>query len=199
MGSRCVRWPVSRVLSTAEADRWPFLWDAGCPAPRATHPDGDPETDQVPSLFGLAPGGACHAAPVARSAVRSYRTVSTLPDLWGLRRCHFCGAGPGVAPGGCYPSPCLRGARTFLPAAEAGGAAIRPSDAFRSYGIFRGRATLARIFDLFERTRCPLLNAAGNCPRPIRNAFAARALSALQPAGAAQWDGTEEATSPRSW
>ena len=31
------------------------------------------------SLFGLAPGGVCRAVPVARSAVRSYRTLSPLP------------------------------------------------------------------------------------------------------------------------
>jgi len=33
----------------------------------------------MPPLFGLAPGGVCLAAAVTRSAVRSYRTVSTLP------------------------------------------------------------------------------------------------------------------------
>jgi hypothetical protein len=33
------------------------------------------------SLLGLAPGGACHAADVTAGAVRSYRTVSTLPVL----------------------------------------------------------------------------------------------------------------------
>src|SRR6185437_597202 len=33
----------------------------------------------LPSLFGLAPGGACRAASVASRAVRSYRTISTLP------------------------------------------------------------------------------------------------------------------------
>ncbi len=33
----------------------------------------------APSLFGLAPGGACHACPVASAAVRSYRTFSPLP------------------------------------------------------------------------------------------------------------------------
>ena len=33
----------------------------------------------VSPLFGLAPGGACHAVPVARPAVRSYRTLSPLP------------------------------------------------------------------------------------------------------------------------
>jgi hypothetical protein len=32
-----------------------------------------------PSLFGLAPGGVYPAAPVARGAVRSCRTVSPLP------------------------------------------------------------------------------------------------------------------------
>src|SRR5690606_4340661 len=35
------------------------------------------------SLFGLAPGGACHAVPVAGSAVRSYRTLSPLPPSRG--------------------------------------------------------------------------------------------------------------------
>jgi hypothetical protein len=38
-----------------------------------------PEGPPRPSLFGLAPGGACHAAGVAVSAVRSYRTLSPLP------------------------------------------------------------------------------------------------------------------------
>ena len=33
----------------------------------------------MPSLFDLAPGGVCRAATVTRSAVRFYRTVSTLP------------------------------------------------------------------------------------------------------------------------
>ena len=61
-----------------KADRWPFLWDSRCRLPLATYPDGYPKTDYVPSLFGLAPGGACHAVSVARPAVRSYRTFSTL-------------------------------------------------------------------------------------------------------------------------
>jgi len=33
----------------------------------------------MPSLFGLAPGGVCHAVPVAGPAVRPYRTLSPLP------------------------------------------------------------------------------------------------------------------------
>ncbi len=33
----------------------------------------------APPLFGLAPGGACHAVPIAGSAVGSYPTLSPLP------------------------------------------------------------------------------------------------------------------------
>jgi len=72
---------------------------------------------QVPSLFGLAPGGACRAVLVAESAVRSYRTISPLLvfALTGFDgRFDFCGAIPGVASAGHYPAPCFRGARTFL-------------------------------------------------------------------------------------
>ena len=80
-----VRWPVSRVLfstfAEARVERWPFLWDVRCRTPHATYPDGNAKTRKVPSLFGLAPGGACLAAFVAEDAVRSYRTISTLPGL----------------------------------------------------------------------------------------------------------------------
>ena len=91
---------------------------------RACRPMAD-----VSPLFGLAPGGACHARGVAVPAVRSYRTLSPLPRLAAredriARRFAFCGAFPGVAPAGPYPAPCLRGARTFLCLAAA---AIRPT------------------------------------------------------------------------
>ena len=43
------------------------------------------------------------------------------------RRSALCGAIPGVAPGGRYPPPCLRGARTFLDLASKA-ATARPSD-----------------------------------------------------------------------
>jgi hypothetical protein len=46
----------------------------------------------VPSLFGLAPGGACRAASVAVRAVRSCRTVSPLPVF----------APFGASPGGLF-------------------------------------------------------------------------------------------------
>jgi hypothetical protein len=80
-------------------------------------------------LFGLAPGGVYRAAPVARDAVRSYRTLSPLPCHTEAQggRFAFCGTFPGVAPAGRYPAPCFHGARTFLsPLAQA--ATIRPSD-----------------------------------------------------------------------
>jgi len=35
------------------------------------------------SLFDLAPGGVYHAVPVTSNAVRSYRTISPLPDKSG--------------------------------------------------------------------------------------------------------------------
>ena len=98
----------------------------------------------TPSLFGFAPGGVCHAAPVTSCAVGSYPTLSPLPrhslrpvqyllsqfrtenpphTFSGIAldpaqrktgRFPFCGTFPGVTPAGCYPAPCFHGARTFL-------------------------------------------------------------------------------------
>ena len=92
----------------------------------------DSEKPDLPSLFGLAPGGVYHAAAVTVGAVRSYRTLSPLPAAatraWQPdRRFAFCGTFPGVAPAGRYPAPCFRGARTFLPPI-AREAAVQPSD-----------------------------------------------------------------------
>jgi len=60
------------------------------------------------SLFGLAPGGVCHATPVTGSPVRSYRTISPLPDpsCEGHRRCAFCCTFHRLSPSGRYPAPC---------------------------------------------------------------------------------------------
>jgi hypothetical protein len=78
----------------------------------------DTQTRRASLLFGFAPGGACRAADVAARAVRSYRTLSPLPNHRALRpkirRFAFCGAFPGVAPAGRYPAPHPFGARTFL-------------------------------------------------------------------------------------
>lgn len=68
---------------------------------------------RVPPLFGLAPGGVCHAVRVAASAVVSYTTVSPLP-AWFARGCprarpalavFLCCTVPGLAPAGRYPAP----------------------------------------------------------------------------------------------
>ena len=56
----------------------------------------------------------------------------------------FCGAVPGVAPGGRYPPPCRRGARTFLassPLARRRSATARPSDPRARWA---GRAAASR-------------------------------------------------------
>jgi len=79
-------------------------------------------------LFGIAPGGACHATPVARRAVSSYLTGSTIPRPAG--RCVFCGAVRRVAPPGRYPAPSLSGVRTFLE-----GCPPRPSSSPRLGGL----------------------------------------------------------------
>ena len=72
----------------------------------------DPDHACAKSLFGIAPGGACRAGPVARPAVGFYPTVSPLPcKAW---RSVFCGAFPWVTPAGRYPAPLPHGARTFL-------------------------------------------------------------------------------------
>ena len=57
----------------------PFLWDACCQAPHATHPGRRRDTAHARPLFGLAPGGVYRAGPVARPAVSSYLTLSPLP------------------------------------------------------------------------------------------------------------------------
>jgi hypothetical protein len=72
------------MAGTRAPTRRPFLWDARRRAPRATNPSDKangqgPRANRASLLFGFAPGGACRAADVAASAVRSYRTLSPLP------------------------------------------------------------------------------------------------------------------------
>ena len=86
-----------------------------------------------PPLCGLAPGGVCHAASVTVRAVGSYPTLSPLPVARRHRRSAFCGTFPGVAPAGCYPAPCFRGARTFLPSGLSAGAGAAARPAGRPY------------------------------------------------------------------
>ncbi len=95
-------------------------------------------------LFGLAPGGACHATTVTSRPVGSYPTLSPFPrpKRLGSRWFAFCGAIPGVAPGGRYPPPCRSGARTFLdPLAEA--AIARPSGPRGKWSLGAMRSSFA--------------------------------------------------------
>ena len=89
-------------------------------------------------LFGIAPGGACRAVPVARSAVGSCPTVSPLPCMQG--GLVLCGAFPGVAPAGRYPAPLLHGVRTFL-GTVARPAVIQPSARDAAYAPAGGAST----------------------------------------------------------
>ncbi len=78
--------PVSRVLSRMTIHLGRSSPSASSDLPENTR---GPRAAVEPRalLFGLAPGGVCPATPVARCAVRSYRTISTLPvpkDLGGV-------------------------------------------------------------------------------------------------------------------
>jgi len=89
-------WPVSRILSRRPVFRRSPLDDHSSAAPvaravklptRASRADASlrrypglrRDRSRARPLFGIAPGGACHAVPVARSAVGSYPTVSPSP------------------------------------------------------------------------------------------------------------------------
>ncbi len=117
------RWPVSRVLSPPDAgddhsSGTSVTGRLARPTRTAARKCALPARADIPSLLGLAPGGVYLATRVTAGAVRSYRTLSPLPQSGrgaSLRRFAFCGTVPGVAPAGRYPAPYFRGARTFLP------------------------------------------------------------------------------------
>ena len=72
-------WPISRVLS-----RTAIHLGLASPQGSSDLPGSrvGARGAQAPApLFGLAPGGVCTAADVATGAVRSYRTISPLPDI----------------------------------------------------------------------------------------------------------------------
>lgn len=138
--------PVSRVLSHRRYPTGgpyrrgqPFLSAACCQAAPATNPGNWRETRLHPfrcalPLFGLAPGGVCHAASVAGRAVRSYRTLSPLPGarrprrrfaLCGTFPCPVCTGPAGVTRHPCFVEPGLSSASdevmTRLPGSPARG------------------------------------------------------------------------------
>ncbi len=115
LGMKSVRRPVSRVLSTAR--RRMDGHSSGTPVTgRLTRPTRTAIRKRItcrPYLVLLPVGLAVPPLlPEPRCALTA--PFQPYPALSGRRRYHFCGAIPGVTPGGCYPSPCFRGARTFL-------------------------------------------------------------------------------------
>ena len=100
---------ISRVLSPPKRGRTISLGPASPPA--SSDLPGTRTGRATPRpLFGLAPGGACRATSVTGRPVRSYRTVSPLPEppRGGHRRSALCCAfrrRHQTAPGR-YPAPC---------------------------------------------------------------------------------------------
>ena len=109
----CVRWPVSRVLFPLARE---MAIPLGRSLPNASRdlPGRRPETAIAVPIWSCSRWGLpCRLRYRSRGAL--------LPHPFNLartnrRRFAFCCAFPGVASAGCYPAPCFRGVRTFLPA-----------------------------------------------------------------------------------
>ena len=116
-------------------------------------------------LFGIAPGGACHAVPVARSAVGFYPTVSPLPVEVSsgepLVRRAVCSLWryPLGYPSRALPGTVLCGVRTFLDCL-ATPAIIQPSARGVGYAPGRVRSTGKR----WARSRAAAISAASTWP-----------------------------------
>src|ERR1700709_836336 len=123
-----IRRPVSRVLCRLHAlreeegeTRRPFLWTGHCWPVLATYPDGSgrrrpyrSEPRRVVPIRSCSKRGLpCRPRHRVRGGLLPH--PFTLTHGRSRRRFTFCGAIPGVAPGGRYPPPFRRGARTFLP------------------------------------------------------------------------------------
>jgi hypothetical protein len=99
------------------------------------HPEAVLAHGFAPSLFGLAPGGVCHAAAVTVDAVRSYRTFSPLPRLKKHRGGMFSVAlSLDSHPPDVIRHHFVRGARTFL-SGTLSALPERPSDRLTSSGM----------------------------------------------------------------
>ena len=117
---------ISRVLSPrgcipcGTGLRWqPFICSPDCSGALAANPGRSGRNTPTHlamgarPLFGLAPGGVCHAVAVASPPVRSYRTLSPLPVRpfrGSHRRFALCGTfpcAPRGAPAGVTRHPCF--------------------------------------------------------------------------------------------
>jgi hypothetical protein len=145
------RRPVSRVLcrpGPKPGTRRSFLWTGPCGTVLATYPDRSGLRQPCPPspkrrrargpysvllLAGL-------AMPSLSPGTRWALTPPFHPSLSEERRFAFCGAIPGVTPGGRYPPPCRRGARTFLDLL-AKAATARPSGPRGTWGLRSRRSS----------------------------------------------------------
>ena len=98
--------PISRVLSWTAIHLGRTSQYASCDLP-GSRADHTCETKLTAPLFGLAPDGVCPATSVTGSAVRSYRTISPLPEGYKARwRYIFCGTFRRLAPPRRYLASC---------------------------------------------------------------------------------------------
>ena len=134
--------PGSVPARTAKADRRGMAIHLGRPLPDASrdlpgrrlgNPPAERPSEEGPRARRpysvLLPVGFAvpFPSPGTRCALTApFHPCRPLPEGFG-RRFAFCGTFPGVAPAGCYPAPCFRGARTFLLGRERIRAPRRPS------------------------------------------------------------------------
>ncbi len=127
---KSARRPVSRVLSPARGTHGWMAIHLGRPLPDASRDLPGRRRGNPPGRPSLATGLACRPylvllpvgfalpppSPGARCALTApFHPCPPSPRGASRGRFAFCGTFPGVAPAGCYPAPCFRGARTFLP------------------------------------------------------------------------------------
>jgi hypothetical protein len=145
----------------------------GCASPRTSRDrPGRPARERAraakapSSLLGLAPGGVCRATRVAAGAVRSCRTLSPLPANGPSRpggRSALCGTFPGVAPAGCCPAPCSRGARTFLPRRSGSGRPAACASPQVGVAPSSSKAATAAIRPIVSASSAPSTRAGRKC------------------------------------
>jgi hypothetical protein len=137
-------WPISRVLSGA-------IIHLGRRSPGASRSLPAGSADRFDAcLFGLAPGGVWRAVPVARGAVGSYPTISTLPvpdgsPRAGHRRFAFCSTFRRLATPRRYLAPC-----PVEPGLSSASRRRLPSQLRRQYKL---RAVIGPCF--YRSPRCP--------------------------------------------
>ena len=134
---KCARGPVSRVLYDLPKQIVATIpLGDGSRRRSSNQPGRRAGTAHLPPLFGLAPGGVCHAAAVTGGAVGSYPTLSTWPDRspvdcflwhfpWGRPRRPLTGTVVPWSPD--FPRPRLREAAAARPSGGGGYSEAKPN------------------------------------------------------------------------